>query len=378
MEAFVERFRAKASKARQAQSRLKALERMQPLAAIVEEHVTPFVFPKPEKALASPIIRMENVSVGYSAERSILRGLNLRIDADDRIALLGANGNGKSTFAKLLAERLREQAGQITRAPGIKIAMFAQHQIDDLRPNETAVQHVRRFMPDAPEARVRARVAQMGLPTQKMDTVADSLSGGEKARLLMGLATIDAPNVLILDEPTNHLDIEARESLVRALNEYPGAVILISHDRHMVEATMDRLWIVADGTVSRYDGDLNDYKKLILSGARPGGGNTGEQVSVVEAAPLSKVDQRRQAAERREALKPLRKKISDLEIQISRLQKTVADLDGKLGDPALYAKEPAKATELAKQKASAERTLEKCEGEWLVLSDQHETAMAAE
>ncbi|KTR06108.1 glycosyl transferase family 1 [Aureimonas ureilytica] len=377
MEAFVERFRAKASKARQAQSRLKALERMKPLQAIVEEHVTPFVFPEPEKILASPIIRMENVSVGYSAERSILRNLNLRIDADDRIALLGANGNGKSTFAKLIADRLREQSGSITRAPGLKIAMFAQHQIDDLRPNETAVQHVRRHMPDAPEAKVRARVAQMGLPTQKMDTVADSLSGGEKARLLMGLATMDAPNLLILDEPTNHLDIEARESLVHALNDYSGAVILISHDRHMVEATMDRLWIVGDGTVSRYDGDLEDYKRLILSGARTAGGNQGEPVAVVDApAAVSKVDQRRAAAEKREALKPLKKKISTLEIQMGRLQQTIAELDGKLGDPALYTKDPAKAADFAKQKANAERTLEKCEGEWLELSSEHDAAMA--
>ncbi|KQT88409.1 ABC-F family ATP-binding cassette domain-containing protein [Aurantimonas sp. Leaf443] len=379
MEAFVERFRAKASKARQAQSRLKALERMQPITAIVEENVTPFVFPKPEKALASPIIRMENVSVGYTPERSILRGLNLRIDADDRIALLGANGNGKSTFAKLLAERLSEQSGSVTRAPGIKIAMFAQHQIDDLRPNETAVQHVRRFMPDAPEAKVRARVAQMGLPTQKMDTVADSLSGGEKARLLMGLATIDAPNVLILDEPTNHLDIEARESLVRALNDYPGAVILISHDRHMVEATMDRLWIVGDGTVSRYDGDLEDYKKLILSGARAGGGNQGEAVTVYDAGPnLSKVDQRRVAAERREQLKPLKKKIGQLEIQITRLQKTIEGLDEKLGDAALYTRDPAAAAALNKQRADAAKLLERCEADWLEATEEHDMAMAAE
>ncbi|WP_061932754.1 ABC-F family ATP-binding cassette domain-containing protein [Aureimonas sp. AU22] len=376
MEAFVERFRAKASKARQAQSRLKALERMKPLQAIVEEHVTPFVFPKPEKVLASPIIRMEGVSVGYTPERSILRGLDIRIDADDRIALLGANGNGKSTFAKLIADRLTAQAGAMTRAPGLKIAMFAQHQIDDLRPNETAVQHVRRFMPDAPEARVRGRVAQMGLPTQKMDTVADSLSGGEKARLLMGLATIDAPNLLILDEPTNHLDIEARESLVHALNEFPGAVILISHDRHMVEATMDRLWIVGNGTVSRYDGDLDDYKKLILSGARAGGGNQGELVNEVPVQAVSKVDQRRLAAEKRDALKPLKKKISALEIQMSRLQATIKDLDEKLADPALYTKDPGKAAEFGRQKSAAEKTLEKCEAEWLQFTEEHDAAMA--
>lgn len=372
MEAFVERFRAKASKARQAQSRLKALERMQPLAAILEEHVTPFVFEAPEKVLASPIIRMEGVAVGYEG-RSILRGLNLRIDHDDRIALLGANGNGKSTFAKLLAERLQPQAGEITRAPGLKVAFFAQHQIDDLRPDETAVQHVRRHMPQAPEAKVRARVARMGLSTEKMDTVADKLSGGEKARLLMGLATLDAPNLLILDEPTNHLDIEARESLVRALNDFPGAVILISHDRHMVEATMDRLWLVGDGTVARYDGDLEDYKKLILSGRRSGSGT--EAVEVAEPVQ-SRADQRRSAAEKREALKPLRKKISALEIQMTRLQKTIAELDAQLADPALYTREASKAADLGKQKAHAARTLEKAEEEWLALTEEHEAAMA--
>jgi ATP-binding cassette, subfamily F, member 3 len=381
MEAFVERFRAKASKARQAQSRLKALERMQPLQGIVEEHVTPFVFEGPEKQAASPIIRMEHVTVGYEPGRPILSGLDLRIDTEDRIALLGQNGNGKSTFAKLLAQRLREQSGTITRAPGLKIAFFAQHQIDDLRPAESAVQHVRRLMPDATEPKVRAKVAQMGLPTQKMDTAAEKLSGGEKARLLMGLATLDAPNLLILDEPTNHLDIEARESLVRALNDYPGAVILISHDRHMVEATMDRLWIVADGTVSRYDGDLEDYKKLVLSGATKGSGapavgSAGEATPA--PAPVSKVDQRRQAAERREALKPLRKKISQLEIQISRLQKTIEAFDEKLGDPALYTSDPAKASELNKQRAAAAKTLAACEEDWLGLTEEHDSAMAAE
>ena len=381
MESFVERFRAKASKARQAQSRLKALEKMGPIQSIVEENVTPFVFPAPEKQAASPIIRMENVAVGYQPGRPILSNLNLRIDTEDRIALLGQNGNGKSTFAKLLAERLKEQAGTVTRAPGLKIAFFAQHQIDDLRPAESAVQHVRRMMPDATEPKVRAKVAQMGLPTAKMDTAAEKLSGGEKARLLMGLATLDAPNLLILDEPTNHLDIEARQSLVHALNDYPGAVILISHDRHMVEATMDRLWIVGDGSVSRYDGDLEDYKKLILSGARTGGGASGgagsEPVEIIEPQ-VSKVDQRRQAAERREALKPLKKKISQLEIQISRLQKTIADFDEKLADPALYTKDPARATSLNKQRADAAKTLESCEEDWLGLTAEHDAAMAAE
>ncbi|MEC5325841.1 ABC-F family ATP-binding cassette domain-containing protein [Aurantimonas sp. A3-2-R12] len=382
MEAFVERFRAQANKARQAQSRLKALERMQPLTAIVEEYVTPFAFDAPEKPAASPIIHMEHASVGYEPGQPILSGLNLRIDTDDRIALLGQNGNGKSTFAKLLAERLAPQAGKITRAPGLKIAFFAQHQIDDLRPAESAVQHVRRMMPDAPEAKVRSRVARMGLPTQKMDTAAEKLSGGEKARLLMGLATLHAPNLLILDEPTNHLDIEARESLVRALNDYPGAVILISHDRHMIEATIDRLWIVAKGTVSRYDGNLENYKKLVLSGSTKCSG-MAESVAAEDRlsappAAASKNDQRRIAAKRREALKPLKKKISQLEVQISRLQKTIRGLDEMLSDAALYTSDPARAAELNKQRSDAAKTLASCEEDWLALTVEHEAATAAE
>lgn len=372
MEAFVERFRAKATKARQAQSRLKALERMRPLAAVVEESVSPFSFEAPDKRAASPIIRMEGVSVGYAADRPILSRLDLRIDTEDRIALLGANGNGKSTFAKLVAERLGAQAGTVTRAPGLKVGFFAQHQIDDLRPAESAVQHVRRLMPDAPEAKVRARVAQMGLRTEKMDTAADDLSGGEKARLLMGLATFGAPNLLILDEPTNHLDIDSREALVHALNDYPGAVILISHDRHLVEVTMDRLWIVGDGTVRRYDGDLEEYKQLVLAAYRGGGdkGATGDDRA-------SRADQRREAAQRREALAPLRKKIKDAETKIAKLQGTISGLDDKLADGGLYTRDPARAASLAKERSDAERLLAEVEESWLLMSAEHDELVSA-
>ncbi|KQT52935.1 MULTISPECIES: ABC-F family ATP-binding cassette domain-containing protein [unclassified Aureimonas] len=370
MEAFVERFRAKATKARQAQSRLKALQRMKPLASVIEEHVQPFSFDEPAKRPASPIIRMEKVAVGYG-DKPILSNLTLRIDTDDRIALLGANGNGKSTFAKLLAERLTAQSGEVTRAPGLKIAFFAQHQIDDLRPAESAVQHVRRLMPDAPEAKVRARVARMGLATEKMDTPADTLSGGEKARLLMGLATFDAPNLLILDEPTNHLDIDSREALVRALNDYPGAVILISHDRHMVEATVDRLWLVGDGTVTRYEGDLDEYKQLILS-ARRGGGKE----DAAEDGRTSRADARRDAAQRREALAPMRREIKALETKMTKLQASLAEIDEKLGDVALYTKDPAKASDLAKKRSDAAKSLAEIEERWLLLSDEHETLLA--
>ena len=214
LKSFVDRFRAKASKARQAQSRIKALEKMKPIAAWSDETVRPFSFPEPVKSVASPIVAIQNGAVGYEPGKPILKNLTLRIDEDDRIALLGANGNGKSTFAKLIASRLQLDTGGITIAPQLKVAMFAQHQLDDLRPDENAIEHVRRLMPDAPESKVRARVAQMGLATEKMTTAAKDLSGGEKARLLMGLASFEGPNLFILDEPTNHLDIDSRESLI--------------------------------------------------------------------------------------------------------------------------------------------------------------------
>ncbi|MDY8110471.1 ABC-F family ATP-binding cassette domain-containing protein [Fulvimarina sp. 2208YS6-2-32] len=386
MEAFVARFRAKASKAKQAQSRLKALEKLGPLQAILEESVTPIVFPEPEKQPASPIIAMEKVSVGYQPGSPILSGLDLRIDTDDRIALLGQNGNGKSTFAKLLAERLQSEDGTVTKAPGLKVAYFAQHQIDDLRPDENAIEHVRRLMPDAAEPRVRARVAQMGLPRDKMETVADKLSGGEKARLLLGLATLHAPHLLILDEPTNHLDIEARESLIHALNDYPGAVVLISHDRHIVEATVDRLWLVRNGTVERFEGDLSEYKRLVLSGSKPGKADkSGSKKSqpadaVARAAPepsLPKADLRRQTAEARDRLKPMKRKIDKFEAEMAKFQKVVAEVDGQLADPDIYRSDPNKVTELNRKRANAERSLRSAEEEWLALTAEYEQALGA-
>ncbi|EAU42680.1 putative ABC transporter, ATP-binding protein [Fulvimarina pelagi HTCC2506] len=384
MEAFVARFRAKASKAKQAQSRLKALEKLEPLQAIVEESVTPIGFPAPEKQPASPIIAMEDVSVGYTPGQPILSSLDLRIDTDDRIALLGQNGNGKSTFAKLLAERLGAEDGTLTKAPGLKVAYFAQHQIDDLRPQENAIEHVRRLMPDAPEPKVRARVAQMGLPREKMETVADKLSGGEKARLLLGLATLHAPHLLILDEPTNHLDIEARDSLIHALNDYPGAVVLISHDRHIVEATVDRLWLVEGGSVQRFEGDLSEYKRLVLSGKKQGKGPKKEAAKTTEPTPVPtvepaapKAEMRRQSAEKRDRLKPMKRKIDKLEADMAKLQKGLAEAEGKLADPALYQSDPAKVTELNRKRADAERSLQAAEEEWLTLSGEYETALAS-
>jgi ATP-binding cassette subfamily F protein 3 len=369
MQAFVDRFRAKATKARQAQSRLKMLEKMEPIAALTEESSFPIHFPDPEGRLAPPILKLENVSTGY-AGKEILKRLTLNIDTDDRIALLGANGNGKSTFAKLISGRLDAMGGEITKATKLKIAFFAQHQLDELRPAENAVEHVRRLMTQAPEAQVRARVARFGLPTDRMDTPAKDLSGGEKARLLLGLATFDGPNLLILDEPTNHLDIDSREALILALNEFQGAVVLISHDRHLVEACADRLWLVADGGVAPYDGDMEDYRRLILQGPDAVKKARKEE----EDDKGSAQERRREAAEKRHLLKPLRQKIDAAEKEMSRLQDKIGKLDEALADPEFFTREPDRATKFAKERAYCEKKLVKTEEEWLELSAEYEEA----
>src|ERR1700726_4985126 len=265
LQAFVDRFKAKASKARQAQSRVKMLERMKPVAALVPQDVREITFPAPEKILSPPIIAVDDVSVGYDRKSPVLNHVTLRIDNDDRIALLGANGNGKSTLVKLLANRLAPFSGTITRAEKISIAYFAQHQLDELNEDGSPYDHVRKLMPDAPETKLRGRTGAIGFSGQGGGTSVKSLSGGEKARLLLGLATFFGPNMIILDEPTNHLDIDSRAALAEAINEFPGAVIMVSHDRYLIEACADQLWVVADHTVTTYDGDLDDYRRMVLS-----------------------------------------------------------------------------------------------------------------
>ncbi|CAN7247803.1 ATP-binding cassette domain-containing protein [Neorhizobium tomejilense] len=372
LQSFIDRFKAKATKARQAQSRVKALERMGTVAAVIEDHVQPITFPEPEKQPASPIVAIQNAAVGYEPGKPILKNITLRIDNDDRIALLGSNGNGKSTFAKFIASRLKAESGDIRLAPSLRIGFFAQHQLDDLVPADSPVAHVRRLMPDAPEAKVRARVAQMGLATEKMATAAKDLSGGEKARLLMGLAAFHAPNLLILDEPTNHLDIDSRRALIEALNDYEGAVILISHDRHLIEATVDRLWLVNNGTVSNFEGDMEEYRNLIVSSGK----KKDEKIELTEDLS-SKADQRKANAEKRASLAPLKKKINEIEAVTAKLEKLIKALDKELGDPALYEKTPAKATQKAKERGEAAAKLSAAEEEWLMLSSEYEEAMAS-
>ncbi|MDQ1185688.1 ABC-F family ATP-binding cassette domain-containing protein [Agrobacterium larrymoorei] len=371
LQSYIDRFRYKASKAKQAQSRIKALERMGTVAAVIEDHVQPITFPEPEKQPASPIVAIQGGVVGYEPGKPILKGLNLRIDNDDRIALLGSNGNGKSTFAKFISGRLPAQAGDLRVAPGLKIGFFAQHQLDDLVPNETPVEHVRKLMPQAAEAQVRSRVAQMGLATEKMSTAAKDLSGGEKARLLMGLAAFHAPNLLILDEPTNHLDIDSRRALIEALNDYDGAVILISHDRHLIEATVDRLWLVNNGTVTSFEGDMEEYRDIVIASGK-------KKDEKVDAAndQASKADQRKANAEKRAQLAPLKKKINEIESLTAKLEKQIQALDTELADPTLYEKAPAKAAEKVKQRGEAAAKLSAAEEQWLLLSSEYEDAMA--
>ena len=373
LQTFIDRFKAKASKAKQAQSRVKALERMGTVAGVTHEHVQGFTFPDPQKEAASPIIAIEGGSVGYVPGQPILKHLNLRIDTDDRIALLGSNGNGKSTFAKFISGRLDPEGGKLTVAPNLKIGFFAQHQLDDLMPEQSAVAHVRMLMPGEAEAKVRARTAQMGLATQKMDTPAKDLSGGEKARLLMGLAAFHAPNLLILDEPTNHLDIDSRHALIEALNEYSGAVILISHDRHLIEATVDRLWLVRDGTVNVFDGDLEEYRDIIV-----GATSKPKQTKVAANSdePRTKGDNRKANAGKRASLSPLKKKIDEAANQVSKFEKQIAALDKDLADPLLYERYPLRATKLSKERADAVAELGKAEELWLELSTEYEEAMA--
>lgn len=267
LQSFVDRFRYQANKARQAQSRLKMLERMEPVSTIADRASQIFTLAQPE-ALSPPIITLQDASVGYGGP-PVLRRLNLRIDQDDRIALLGRNGEGKSTLAKLLAGRLKAASGKVTKASKLRIGYFAQHQVDELEADETPLQHLMRVRPDEGQGRLRARLSGFGI-ADHAETIVDRLSGGQKARLSLLLATIDAPHLLILDEPTNHLDVGSREALVEALNEYSGAVILVSHDMHLLGLVADRLWLVNGGAVRAFEGDLEDYRELLLAGSAKG------------------------------------------------------------------------------------------------------------
>jgi len=369
LRAFVDRFRAKATKARQAQSRLKMLAKLEPIVALVTEDVRPIHIPAPHKLLSPPIIATDDVDIGYEPGHPVLSGLSLRVDNDDRIALLGANGNGKSTLVKLLAGRLSPQHGTVTRAANLKVAYFAQHQLDELEPDASPYDHVRRLMPDAPEAKVRGRVGAIGFSGPAGNTKVEKLSGGEKARLLLGLATFSAPHLVILDEPTNHLDIDSRAALIEAINDFPGAVVLVSHDRHLLDACADRLWLVQDGTVQPFDGDLDDYRLRVLAGS-----GTPAQPARKPAPRPDPAAARRAAADKRAATAPLRKRVTEAETELAQLTRQLHKLDATLADGDLFSREPARAAELSKTRANVVEAIARAEEEWLAASEALQTA----
>ena len=361
--AFVDRFRAKASKARQAQSRLKMLQRMAPLVPIVEERTIPLHFPEPGP-LSPPILVLEGAAAGYEPDRPVLRRLDLRIDMDDRIALLGANGNGKSTFVRLLAGRLAPMSGKVRRSSKLRVGYFSQDQAEELDLGASALDHMAKADPPALRQKHRAHLGRFGFGEDKADVAVGALSGGEKARLLLALVSRQAPHILLLDEPTNHLDIEAREELVRALNEFAGAVVLISHDAHLIGLVADRLWLVADGTCAPFEGDLDDYRRM-LTDERRAAANRETRPRVNRTGNIDRRQMRRNAAEVRNALSPLRAEIKETEALIGTLADEKARLEARLADPALYRGTAEAIAEAQTRLKTTMRRLDEAEALWL-------------
>ncbi len=366
MQAFVDRFRYTASKARQAQSRLKMLARLKPPEAIIDEQIAPITLPAPTPA-SPPLLTLENVSVGYVPGTPVLENLSLRIDPDDRIALLGKNGNGKSTFAKLLAGKLDAAGGEMTRAKKLVTGYFAQHQLEELNGDLTPAEVLGRLRPLLTPQVVRTKLGSFGLSAEKAVTQIRLLSGGERARLMLALAALDNPNLLILDEPTNHLDVDAREQLLAALNDFAGAVVLISHDRRLLEATIDRLLLVADGTIRPFDGDLDDYRAWLLGGGRSEAPRPEKSV---------KSGTRREAADRRRQAKPLKDRAEKAEQDVARLQAEIARIDALVAAPEFFSRDAEGTARILKERAQLAQRLAAAENEWLDAQDAYETVCA--
>jgi ATP-binding cassette subfamily F protein 3 len=368
LQSFVDRFRAKASKAVQAQSRLKMIAKLPPVAAVIEERVAPFTLPSPERPLAPPLLRLEDANVGYGGT-PILRRLNLRLDIDDRIGLLGVNGAGKSTFAKLVAGALDVQSGELHRSSRMKVGWFHQHQIEAMDPADTPLEIIRRALPEASEASRRSKLSQFGFSFEKVETKIAALSGGERARLLLNLVAMEAPHLLILDEPTNHLDIDSRRALLDALNEYEGAVILITHDRSLMELVADRLWLAADGTIAPFDGDMEGYAKFVLDRARVAA-RAPTQVREEAPPPPAPAPPSRPKA----PTGNLRRRAESAEAALGRASEALAKIDLSLTDPATFAKNPAKAAELGRRREEAQAAVEAAEAEWLDAQEAYDAA----
>jgi len=369
LQSFVDRFRYKASKAKQAQSRLKMIERLEPIAAHIEGGVAPIRFPDPEE-LSPPIVGFEGAAVGYG-DKPVLKRISLRIDQDDRIALLGANGQGKSTFAKLISGRLAPMEGRRQVSSKLRIGFFAQHQAEELGEDETPLGLLRRARPHLEPQRLRAMLAAGGTGAEIAENQVRHLSGGQKARLMLTIAALDAPHLLILDEPTNHLDIESREALVEALNAYRGAVILITHDARLIELVADRLWLVKDGRVVPYEGDLEDYRRLLLAQDR-----TGDGAGARSLAPSERKLDRRRAAEARKAAAPLQAELRACEERLEKIADMLAKLDERLADPALYDGPSERIEALQAKRGEIVAAQDRAEALWLAAGERLEAALA--
>jgi len=385
---FVDRFRYKATKARQAQSRIKMLERMEPIPEYSDGARVTFDFPDPVPPLSPPLFSVLNASVGYDGS-PVLSDLSLRLDEDDRVALLGANGNGKSTLMRLLAGRLKEMSGMVTAAPKLRVGYFAQHQTEELDMNATPVIELSRKRPDDRDEQLRNQLGRFGFSQQRADTKVANLSGGEKARLLFALMTCEKPHILLLDEPTNHLDVDSRQALIQAINSFAGAVVIVSHDPHVIELTADRFWLVANGRVSGYDGDMDTYRQLLLAGAKKA---SKKKESVADTAPdaapealqevpsdvpaVDRREQRKQAAEKRQTLAPLRKQIQRIEKNVAKFQAEKAEIQRKMADPTLYDGDSSKLVDLQRDLGWISRQLDEAEANWLGLQEELEGASA--
>ncbi len=362
---YIARNSARASTAKQAQSRAKALARMQPVQAMVDDPTLSFDFPSPDE-LKPPLVTLDLASVGYSAGNPVLERLNLRIDPDDRIALLGRNGNGKTTLARLLAAQLTPMDGAMQSSGKMRVGYFTQYQVEELDGDDTPLEHMTRQMKGATPGAVRAQLGRFGFSGAKATTKVGKLSGGERARLALALITRDAPHMLILDEPTNHLDVDAREALVQALNEYEGTVVLVSHDRHMLELTADRLVLVDGGTATEFSGTIEDYTDFIL-----GKGPAKEKVSKAD-----RKEDKKAAAAAREAQAKLKREVSDAEADLAKLEVVLSAIDRAMFDPASAANEYKNLTmgELSQRRGKIVAAQEAAEARWVAASEALEKA----
>ncbi|HHI2444403.1 TPA: ABC transporter ATP-binding protein [Enterobacter cloacae] len=376
LQSFVDRFKAKASKAKQAQSRIKMLERMEMIAPAHVDNPFHFSFREPE-SLPNPLLKMEKVSAGYG-DRIILDSIKLNLVPGSRIGLLGRNGAGKSTVIKLLAGELNPVSGEIGLAKGIKLGYFAQHQLEFLRADESPIQHLARLAPQEMEQKLRDYLGGFGFQGDKVTENTERFSGGEKARLVLALIVWQRPNLLLLDEPTNHLDLDMRQALTEALIEFEGALVVVSHDRHLIRSTTDDLYLVHDGKVEPFDGDLEDYQQWLTDVQKQE--NQPEESAKENAnSAQARKDQKRREAELRTQTQPLRKEIARLEKEMEKLNATLAAVEEKLGDSELYDQSrKAELTDCLQTQAKTKSSLEECEMAWLDAQEQLEAMLQAD